>query len=109
MNDYTNQTLIVIAGGCKVATSEHYDVTYSNEIYFAMSDDLFEDNIWQKSIVLLPKPMARCKCIIAKDSKEPKLYILGGEDNDGAPLNIHFEVQLSDVLGQDRFNRFWQG
>ena len=120
MNPATNVTLMVIAGGMKIhrdepnaVTKEEYsDVTYSNNIYYAISDDLNgnSSNIWQKSEVTLPHALWDCKAFIISKIKNPKLVVLGPEILKGSDTGgSHYEFELQKVIGETRYAKLYAG
>ena len=105
-NERSHQTLVVIVGGYDKSNNK-----LSNEIYYCVSNDINNKNnnqsIWQLSVIKLPLVLCDCQCIITnKESRNPKLIVLGGESAIRMKTDIYLEYNLCDVIGYDTFNRF---
>ena len=76
-----------------------------------MSSDLNNKNVtnlWQQSKITLDIPLSGCKCIITQQSTDnPKLIVLGGNDNKRNNTDIHREYGIREIIGDDhKFNMF---
>ena len=82
----------------------------SDKIYYALSTDICNDsinNIWHISHILLPFPLKACKCMITHQStKNPKLIILGGLNENNEKTNLFLQYKICDIIGNDKYSRF---
>ena len=107
-NKNNNQTLWVIVGG--MSASSGYQKP-QNIIYYCVSCDINNENVtnlWQQSKITLDIPLLNCKCIITHQSTDnPKLIVLGGDDNNDYETSIHREYDIRQIMGDDhKFNTF---
>ena len=103
-NADNHQTIVFVVGGA-------YDKRqFSKSIYFMKSDDILRrkrNNYWRKSDIELPCKIWGCKCIITeKNTDNPKLIILGGLDENDRELNIFWQREISDIIGNDAMPEF---
>ena len=86
----------------------------SYDIYYCVSNDINNKNsdknnqsIWQSSLIKLPFALIYCQCIIThQKSKNPKLIILGGDNQKNQATNTYLEYNLCDIMGYENFYRF---
>ena len=95
----------MIVGGYNWETKEK-----SNEIYYCVSNHInnkSNQSIWQASLIKLPLAIHACQCVITdQKSRNPKLIILGGVNQNYDSTDTYLEYNLCDIISYDTFNRF---
>ena len=99
--------MVFIVGGSYQSSHGKGPKRYLQTIFYAKSNDLNPVPAWEMSKILLPFQIKCCECIITeKNTNDPTLVILGGQDSADSNCRNYWEYKISEVVGDQYLKQF---